>query len=236
MIKTRAFLILGLCLALGLAIFGMQIGKAVRQGREFDRYLTVRGLSEVEVKANLAIWSLRFSVQANELAGLKGEMEKARAKVRAFLLSQGIAEGEINAGLPMVDDRELMKSNGEHPDIARYTSKLTIVVRSGNVDTVKAAMQQVDRLLEQGVALSFEEYGDRAQFLFTNINEVKPGMIAEATANARASAEKFAQDSKSHVGRIRKATQGVLEIDERDAASPERKILRVVTTVEFFLE
>lgn len=236
MIKTRAFLILGLCLAAGLAIFGFQVGRAVKVGREFDRYLTVRGLSEVEVKANLAIWSLKFSVQANELGELKQEMEKARTKVRLFLLASGIAETEINAGLPVIDDRELTKNGSAHADIARYVAKLTIVVRSTNVDTIKMAMQQVDKLLEQGVALAMEEYGEKAQFFFTNINEVKPDMIREATANARASAEKFAQDSHSSVGKIRKATQGVLEIDQRDDASPERKILRVVTTVEFFLD
>ena len=48
--------------------------------------------------------------------------------------------------------------------------------------------------------------------------------------------EKFAEDSKSKVGRIRRATQGTVEIQDRDVASPEKKIIRVVTTVDFFLE
>jgi len=61
-------------------------------------------------------------------------------------------------------------------------------------------------------------------------------MIREATANARVSAEKFAQDSKTRVGAIRRATQGAVEIEDRDKASPEKKIIRVVTTIDFFVE
>jgi hypothetical protein len=102
------------------------------------------------------------------------------------------------------------------------------------VDIVKKAIQGADALLGKGITLV--ESGDRIQFIFNAVNDVKPDMIKEATANARISAEKFAQDSKSKVGRIRKATQGVLEIEDRDAASPEKKVLRVVTTVDFFLE
>jgi hypothetical protein len=104
------------------------------------------------------------------------------------------------------------------------------------VDVAKKAIQGADALLEKGVTLIGNEAGDRIEFIFNAVNDIKPDMIKEATANARAAAEKFAQDSKSKVGRIRKATQGALEIEDRDAASPERKVLRVVTTVDFFLE
>jgi hypothetical protein len=107
------------------------------------------------------------------------------------------------------------------------------------VDTVKKVIQGADALLERGVSLGGDGGngpGERIEFLFTGINDIKPDMIQEATANARAAAEKFAQDSKSKVGRIRKATQGAFEIEDRDAASPEKKILRVVTTVDFFLD
>jgi hypothetical protein len=86
------------------------------------------------------------------------------------------------------------------------------------------------------VALSGNEYGDQPEFLFTELNQIKPDMIQEATANARAAAEKFAQDSKTKVGAIRRASQGAMEIEDRDKASPEKKIIRVVTTIDFFVE
>ncbi len=232
MVTLRSFLVLGLSLIVGLALFGIQIGRAVKKGREFDRYLTVKGLSEKEVKATLALWPIRFSVTADDLATLKSSMERDRSTVIAFLDAQGIAAEEISQGLPMVSDREDERIQANRPSLMRYRAMVTLVVRSANVDVVKKAIQAADGLLERGVTLVSNDF----DFVFDGVSEVKPAMIEEATANARAAAEKFAQDSKSQVGRIRRATQGTLEIRDRDAASPELKILRVVTTVDFFLE
>jgi hypothetical protein len=152
------------------------------------------------------------------------------------LRDNGIDPKEITQGLPVVSDREDERIQANRPSLARYRGVVTLVVRSANVDVVKKAVQGADALLEKGVTLTGNESTDRIEFIFNAVNDIKPDMIKEATANARAAAEKFAQDSKSKVGRIRKATQGALEIEDRDAASPERKILRVVTTVDFFLE
>ena len=235
MITTRSFLALGLSLIVGLAIFGAQIGRAVRTGREFDRYLSVKGLAEREMKATLVIWPIRFSVLADDLGALKAGMEKNRALVLAYLQQNGIDPKEITQGLPEVNDREDEKIHANRPALPRYQGIVTLAVRSTEVDVVKKAILGADALLAQGVALIGNQSG-QVQFLFTALNDIKPGMIKEATANARASAEKFAQDSQSKVGRIRKATQGVIEIEDRDLASPERKIIRVVTSIDFFLE
>ncbi len=229
-------MVLGLSLIAGLTVFGMQIGRAVRKGREFDRCLTVRGLSERESKSTLAIWPIRFSVSADDLSSLKNAMEKGRDLVAAFLKENGIESTEVNQGLPGVCDREDERIQLKLASLPRYRGTVTMVVRSPNVDLVKKAIQGASVLLVNGISLMANDSAEPIQFLFDAVNEIKPDMIREATANARAAAEKFAQDSSSKVGRIRKATQGALEMENRDAASPERKILRVVTTVDFFIE
>lgn len=234
-LNSRPFVILGLSLVLGFAVFGMYVGRAVRTGREFDRFLTVRGMSEREVKATLAIWPLHFSVSDADLARLKSRMDAQRQAVLAYLKKEGFEPAEITLGLPTVADREDERIRSEHPDLPRYRGSVTLVVRSTKVDLVKKSIQDADQLMEQGISLE-EDGRDRTEFSYNAVNETKPDMIREATANARAAAEKFAQDSRSKVGRIRRATQGALEIENRDAATPERKILRVVTTVDFFLE
>jgi hypothetical protein len=190
------------------------------------------------MKANLAIWPIRFSAYAEDLGALKTAMEKDRALVISFLKDNGIDAREITQGLPDVSDREDERIQNKAPEMARYRGVMTLVVRSPNVDVVKKAIQAVDALLEKGVSLAGNENTDRIEFIFDAdaVNAVKPDMIKEATANARASAEKFAQDSRSTVGRIRRATQGTVEIEDRDVASPELKTIRVVTTVDFFLE
>lgn len=235
MITTRSFAVLGFLLAAGLAIFGVQIGHAVKKGREFDRFLSVRGLSEREVKATLAIWPIRFAVYAEDLPQLKQSIERTKTVVQNFLAEQGITPNEISYGLPAVSDKDEERHDEKYV-LPRYRAVTTLVVRSPKVDIVKQAIQHADSLLEKGITLVSNEYGDHTQFLFDGVNEAKPDMIKEATANARASAEKFAQDSKAKVGSIRRATQGVLEIEDRDVATPEIKTLRVVTTVDFFIE
>jgi hypothetical protein len=73
------------------------------------------------------------------------------------------------------------------------------------------------------------------QYFFTDLDKVKPEMIAEATADARRAAEKFAQDSGAEVGGIRRAQQGYFSIEDRDTFSPEWKKIRVVTSIDYFL-
>jgi hypothetical protein len=91
-------------------------------------------------------------------------------------------------------------------------------------------------LLKQGIAITGGDYRFSTQFLFTGLNDIKPQMIEEATKNARASAEKFAADSDSELGKIRTANQGQFTISDRDANTPYIKSVRVVTTVDYYLK
>ncbi|MFT3867578.1 MAG: SIMPL domain-containing protein [Nibricoccus sp.] len=238
MVTTRSFAALGALLALGLAVFGFQIGAAVKKGREFDRYFTVRGLSEREVKATLVIWPVKYNVSADDLPMLRTEMDNAKKVVLQFLEENNVALDECSFGLPRIQDHagEYGRREDDKIKLPRYSASMTLVVRSQQVDLVKKAVQKSEELVSKGLPLTTEEYGRSIEFSFDGINTIKPAMIEEATANARAAAEKFAQDSKAKVGRIRKATQGVVEIEDRDMASPELKVIRVVTTIEFFIE
>ncbi len=182
------------------------------------------------------MWPIHFTNLAEDLATLKESMERDRQILIRYLQEQGIGTNEISQGLPSVSDRVDQKVQAEYASLLRYKGTTSLLVRSTQVERVKNAIQRADTLLERGISLSEGDGSMRPQFLFTEINGTKPEMIKEATANARIAAEQFAQDSKTRVGAIRRATQGVLEIEDRDTASPERKVLRVVTTVEFFME
>jgi len=117
------------------------------------------------------------------------------------------------------------------------------MVRSGKPDVVLAASQRVSELVGAGVVLSSSgDYGiGGPTFIFTRLNQLKPSMVKEATANARAAAEQFAADSRSDLGSIRQASQGIFVILPRDQApgvnegAQLQKIVRVVSTVQYFL-
>ena len=96
-------------------------------------------------------------------------------------------------------------------------------------------MNKTSELGKQGGALTGQNYQYQTQYLFTRLNEIKPEMIEQATNEARAVAEKFAQDSNSELGEIKTAYQGQFSINSRDQNNPHIKNVRVVSTIVYYL-
>lgn len=222
-----------IALALGIVVAGYLIGEALIQSRSSERQVSVRGLAEREVPANLALWPIVFSVTSNELVDLQRKADDGVAKVRAFLASDFPAE-QISVSAPRVQDREAQGMMGDGRRLDRYTAEVTVTVRTDRIDGVRKAIQRSGVLVKQGVAV-LRSYEYNTQFLFTDLDKIKPEMIAEATKDARRAAEQFAKDSGSTVGAIRAAQQGLFSIEDRDQFSPEYKKVRVVTTVDYDL-
>ena len=129
---------------------------------------------------------------------------------------------------------------GENRPPERYRYSTTVTLRTGKVAKAMEALRRSGDLLAKGVVLGGNGGEGAApsgpSFDYTQLNAIKPALIAEATANARRSAEQFAKDSGARISGIRTANQGVVSIDNRDAGSPQVKRVRVVTTVEYFLK
>jgi hypothetical protein len=232
--KRSHFAFLGLCFILGLSAFGWLIGQAARGYKRLDEFVTVKGLSEREAPANLVIWPLTYGVSDENLGKVQEKMKSSREAVRKFLIAGGFDDSEISNAPPSIREVRFQPTK-EDPVVRppRYDATVTVLLRTKKVANVKTALENCDKLVEQDVLLTS---GDRAQFLFTGLNEIKPSMIEEANRNARIAAEKFAGDSGMKIGRIRHAFQGPFEIEDVDNSSPDRKSVRVVTTVDFFFD
>ena len=231
--NVAAAAVLGGFLAAGLGVAGAFAGKGVHDAKAADRHVTVRGLSEREVPANLVMWPIGFGATGDELGQLQAKLDASAAKVSAFLQAGGFTPEEWSLGSPRITDLEAQSYSAANRPVHRYGAAATITVRSTKVAAVMDAMKRSGELVRDGVAL-VNNYG--ATFLFTELERVKPEMIAAATKDARHAAEQFASDSGSHVGSIRNAQQGYFTIEDRDDFSPEFKRIRVVTTVDYFLE
>jgi hypothetical protein len=226
--------IAALILALGIAAAGWFVGNALYAARAAERYVTVRGFAERELPANLALWPIVFTVTADELGTLQERADAGIAAVRAFL-TQDFPPEQISVSAPRVQDREAQRMADRGRELDRYMAEVTVTLRTDAIEAATRAMQRSGELVKQGVAL-MRSYEYRTQYLYTDLERIKPEMIGEATRDARRAAEQFAQDSGSRVGAIRKAQQGLFSIEDRDAFSPEQKRIRVVTTVEYYLE
>lgn len=235
--NTNRNWILGLSFIVGMAVAALLAGHTIRSVKRMDEYVTVKGLSEREVAADLAIWPIAFTIAENDLTQLQGQIQTARKTVYQFLTESGFDAAEISNGLPQITDAQAASGGLDGSKRAfRYQANITVLLRSAKVSKVKSAMETSDQLVQQGIALSGGDYQSKPQFLFTGLNQIKPDMIQEANRNARKAAERFAADSNSPVGAVRHAIQGPFEINDLDSSSPDRKIVRVVTTVDFYLQ
>jgi hypothetical protein len=242
--SPAAALLPALVLAAGIAVAGFLVAGGLARFRAADRYVTVKGTSEREARADLAIWPLRVVAAADDLGRASTTLQGSVQKVRDFLVRQGIDSAQLTVQDFSVSDAYANQYGGGERAATRYVIRQTIVVRSTKPEQVLAASQRVAELVSGGVVLSSGgEYGSGGPtFVFTRLNALKPQMIAEATARAREAAEQFARDSKSALGGIHQANQGMFEILPRDQAqgisqeSQLAKTVRVVSTVEYLLK
>jgi hypothetical protein len=233
--NTLGALLLGSAIAIGLAALGYLLGDAAIRFKEYERSVAVKGLSEREYPADIVIWPIQFSAADNDLESLYATIETNTGRIREFLLAQGVSADEISVAPPSITDKSAQRfGDGQRAEF-RFTAAQTVTVYSSQVERVRGVMDKLGQLGKQGIAFGGSEFGDQPEYLFTRLNEVKPGMIEEATMKAREVAEKFAADSGSRLGKIRQASQGQFTIEPRDRNNPHIKKVRVVSTVEYYL-
>ena len=227
-------LIAAALIALGLAGAGWFAAQGMAHLRTADRYVTVKGSAEKIVDADLVVWPLSQTVGGNELGAVQAQLDANTRTIREFLTSAGFKDDEVVVSPPRLEDRWTYAYGDNRPP-ERYRYSNTVTLRTSRVKEALGALRRSGDIVARGVMLNTEE-GGGPEFDYTQLNEIKPALIAEATANARKAAEQFAKDSGSTVAGIRTANQGTISIDDRDQTSPFIKNVRVVTTVEYFLK
>ncbi|MEP3050302.1 MAG: SIMPL domain-containing protein [Erythrobacter sp.] len=218
--------------AIGLTLGGYLLGDGLLRAKEADRSVTVRGLAERNVTADLATWTISYSASSTSLAEAQAKVRRDTDAIEAFFGDLGFPNDALQPTGANV-------SSHANQGVTRYTVRQRLTLRTTDIDLAQRAVARQFDLVGHGV---FLEEGSGISFTFTGLNEIKPEMVAEATRDARSAAEQFAQDSGTGVGAIKDATQGYFSIEARDgdgggwgvSDSPYKKV-RVVTTVNFSL-
>ncbi len=228
-------LILGVFFSIGLLSFGYMLGNTAITYKEYERTVTVKGLSEREFEADIVIWPIQFTVASNNIQELYNSIESNTSKIRGFLEMNGLDASEISLSSPAITDKSAQQYGNNAKAEFRYSAQQTVTVYSTKIGAVREVMGKLAELGKTGIVFSAGNYQSETEYLFTRLNEVKPEMIEEATRKAREVALKFAEDSESSLGKIRKASQGQFSINSRDKNNPHIKKVRVVSTVEYYL-
>jgi hypothetical protein len=232
---VKGSLLLGALIALGLGVLGFELGSSAIRFREYERAVSVKGLSEREVPADVVVWPIGFSGASSDLTALYSKLEADSKQILAFLAEAGFEKAEITVAAPQVTDKLAQRYGGGERVELRYTASQAITVYSGKIDLVRKTQNDIAELGKKGIAFGGAEYQQRTEYLFTKLNDIKPAMIEEATRKAREVAEKFAADSNSKLGKIKSANQGQFSVNDRDSNTPHIKNVRVVATVEYYL-
>ena len=229
--RSLTLLVAAGLLAIGFALAGWFAAQGMARLKTADRYVTVKGSAEKIVEADRVVWPLPHTVGGNDLAGVQRQLTANTDAIRSFFIDAGFKPADIVVSPPRLEDRwAYAYGDNRAPERFRYAN--TVILRTSDVPRALEAMRDSGRLVAGGVML---DQGSVPEFDYTKLNDIKPALIAEATANARESAVQFAKDSDSKLGGIRNANQGVVTINDRDQGSPHVKKVRVVTTVEYFL-
>lgn len=239
--ESQNNLIIALIIAVGLGLTGWFIGDGFVEARSGDRFVTVKGVSERDVMADVALWPIRFVAAGNDLNAVQRKISDDRSRIQSFLEEHGISADAIELQNLEVTDRTAQSyQSGSYQN--RFILAQTLMVRSEDITNIDEASQDIGELVEGGIILNSQYSGGGPTYLFNNLTNLKPKMIAEATQNARSSAEQFARDSGSELAGIRRANQGVFVILARDKApmlqeeKQIRKTVRVVSTLDYYLE
>ncbi len=235
------YLLSAIVLAAGMSLGSWFVGTSLVKSREPLRIVTVKGLSERPVRADLGFWPIRFVATGPNLETARSGLEASERAVRQFLTSKGFEEADIGVQNITVEDRYAGYNAGNTPDDVRFVLTEDMLVTSRDVDALADASRSVADLLRSGVVFSSDAYSAGPSFVFTGINDLKSEMLTEATQRARDTAEQFADESGAHVGDIQTANQGVFEIlpavdipNDRPDKQIDKRV-RVVTTITYFL-
>jgi uncharacterized protein len=226
----------------GVASGGYLAGEALVKSRLGFRIVTVKGLAEREVKADLGFWPVRFVTNGTTLEEARAKLELSEKSVRGFLNRAGFGEADVQVQNIQVEDRIANFNGQEPPEGTRFALTEDVLVKSYDVDKLAQAARIVGDLLKEGVVFSSDAYNAGPSFIFTGVNGLKGDMLTEATKRAKEAADKFATESGAKVGDIQSANQGIIEINpavEIPNDSPDKQIMkkvRVVTTITYFLK
>ncbi|MCD8494772.1 MAG: SIMPL domain-containing protein [Candidatus Pacebacteria bacterium] len=218
--------ILGSSLIISALIIGIIFLASARGFSGQGKYVEVKGLSERIVKADRALWYISFEAKSNDSTDLYRQIESGINTITQFMNNAGFVGSEISVA-PIQTYQDSYQGS-----LYRYNARVALTVYTEKVDEVRVVSQNTLELLEKGIIIG-DSY---VNFEFSDLNSIKPEMLAEAIAQARLAAEEFAKDSDARIGALARAQQGVFDISDKDPGSPEYKKVRVVSTLRYLID
>ena len=174
--------------------------------------IVVTGLGETEFASDLIVWNGEIVYETQDVASGYVQLERNKRKVQEFISSRGVAVDEIVFKFVNVykQTEPVYNANGNYAGLrfTGYRLSQSFSVESKDVDKVENISREISSLIAQGV--SIEAYSP--SYYYTKLDDVKLSLIESASADARARAEKIAENAGADIGRVASAKMGVFQI------------------------
>lgn len=244
--SSRALIVLGVLLALGMSVGAYVLGYQTKQIGGGRQSISVKGLAEKPVKADVAEWTVGVNVVGATFAEALQKSRAALPDLKRFLVSQSFDPSAMRDAAEQVTEHyvEQQTSNGQVRNVQQgYEASQQVVLRSTELPKIETAYRAIVQFQAEGHPISYSA----PLFLVSNLEEVKMSLIGAATDNARVRAGEFAKHGGVEVGPMRTASQGAFYILPAGAStevgdygyggtydkSTIEKIARVVVTIEY---
>ena len=247
--SSRALIGLGVLLAVGMAAGAYVLGYQAKQIGGGRQAISVKGLAEKPLKADVAEWTVGVRAVGATRADALQKTRAALPDLKQFLASQGFEANVMRDSPERVTEYyvEQQLPDGRMRNVQQgYQSVQEVVLTSPNLPKIETGFRAIVEFQAQGHPVTYSE----PLYLVSNLEEVKMSLIGAATDNARMRAGEFAKHGGVEVGHMRTASQGSFyilpagastEVDDYGYGgtydkSTIDKIARVVVTIEYGIE
>lgn len=234
-------LIIGFFCAVGLGFSGYFIGYSLQRFSGNNKFITVRGIGERNIKANHATWSIGFSVVETNMPQAMNSFRTTTAAIKDFLKEYEFEENEISVRPPQVSIQDENRRDGISKKI---TVNGTIFISTDGVNKTEKAFSNMFHLFEKGVMLT--GWNDFPAYSIKNFDSIRPVLLEEATKSATGVAERFANAAHVNVGTVKALHQGVFTVNDEGSnddqsygpnkAPSPHKVVRVVVNVTYAIK
>ncbi|MCL2591211.1 MAG: SIMPL domain-containing protein [Betaproteobacteria bacterium] len=244
---SSALIGMSIVLAIGLAVSSFILGTHFKTLGNHQQKITVKGLAEKEVKADLAEWSVGIAVKEENFAKTLQKLRASRPALDEFLKRQGFPETEIVVGsesvVPNMEDEYI--GTAYRRVQKGFRGSQTFWIRSRDLPRIIQADKEIIQSVADGNPITYKA----PNYLIDDLENIKMSLIGAATENARQRAGEFAKVGQVKIGTMRAASQGAFYIlsanSDTDTSddyggiydkSTIDKKARVVVTIEYGIE
>ncbi|NCC26550.1 MAG: SIMPL domain-containing protein, partial [Deltaproteobacteria bacterium] len=171
--------------------------------------IEVKGFAQQQVRADMGVWKGYLTVRGQNLAEAYTRLESEMSQVLDHLKRLGFSTDAVAVEPAMTTTLYRMNDSGfQTNQVEGYQLQQFVEVGSGEVEKIATLATEAAGLVKTGM----EFISLQPEFYVSFLEEIKLGLIAQATKDALNRAGQFAEGGNVRVGALRSATQGVFQV------------------------